>query len=198
MLMADRFVRQPRTHIGDDRDRRAVEAQKPRQNHLGHGGHAHRIGAQNAGGADLSRGLEAWAREPAIDPLGQIDAFGLGGSAQTRPNHGIMRGGHRHEARIRRLADQGIGAREIDMIRQQHQRSGRHLGAQAARRIGQDQPPAPQRLQQLQRRAHGIGAAGFIVMRPPAQHGHPPRLQLTDHQLRHMPRNPRMRKARQV
>ena len=37
--------------------------------------------------------------------------------------------------------------------------------------IGQDQPLATQRLEHLERQAHRVAPAGFVVMGPPAKDG---------------------------
>ena len=105
------------------------------------------------------------------------------------------------EARPDRLVvrpHQRIGALQIDVILDQHQRPRPELGPQRARRVGQQQRPAADRLQRAHQRVERRGADALVEMRPPRQAGDRHAAEAAEHQPPGMALHARPRKARQV
>ena len=65
--------------VGDDGEGEHPQPQEAGEDHLRHGRHADRVGAEDARGADLRRRLEARAGEPDVDALLQLHALVVGG-----------------------------------------------------------------------------------------------------------------------
>jgi hypothetical protein len=84
------------------------------------------------------------------------------------------------------------------VVGQQHQVARVDIGVHGARGVGQDQMLGPQRLQHLERQAHRVALAAFVVMRAAAEDGDAGALQIADDELGVVARHPRMGKARQV
>src|SRR5579875_2018502 len=74
LLVAERLLAQALGEVGDHRHRGHPQPAVAGENRLLHGGHADGVGAEDAVGADLRRGLEARAADPEVDALGQSDA----------------------------------------------------------------------------------------------------------------------------
>ena len=108
----------------------AAQAEESGKDDLWHSGHAYRICAEYLSGADLCRGFETGAGEPAIDTLRQLDLFFEGRTKQIFADAAIMGIGERDETGIRRLSDQRVGAGEGDMVVQHHQPARLNIGAQ--------------------------------------------------------------------
>jgi hypothetical protein len=114
----------------------------------------------------------------------------------ARISAGVSKDGpHGHEARLGRLADQGVEPREIDVIGQAHDLARGHARVQRPGGIGGDHRLGAQRLEHLQRQAHDVAAARLVIMGAAAEDGHALALELSDHQLRHMARHARRGKA---
>src|SRR5271163_449488 len=141
--------------IGDDRDGGAAQARAPGQDHLRHGRHADEIGAEDPGGANLGRRLEARAGEPHVDTLVQLDVGRSRRFAQRGQQRFVVGSGQRHETVMTDVADERIGAGEVDVIGDRDQRRRRPFLVEAAGGVGEQQRFAAELAKRLDRRAHG-------------------------------------------
>ena len=123
--------------VGDDRDGGAAQARAPRQDHLRHGRHADEIGAQDFARANLGRRLEARAGEPHVDAIIELDAGRSRRFVQARPQRSVVGSGERHETVMADMADERIGAGEVDVIGDRDQRRRRPIGVEAAGGVGE-------------------------------------------------------------
>src|SRR5262245_12471059 len=169
LAVMERIAAHPGAEIGDDRQRRGPEPRRARQDHLRHHRHSHEIGAQHAHGADLRRCLELWPAEPGIDALMQGDLGGFGGLPQLLAQAGVVGRAHIQEAARPRLADEGRGPCQTEMIADGDQAARARLGPQAPGGAGEQQSRAAEGSEGLDGRPHGIGAPTLIVMRTALQ-----------------------------
>jgi hypothetical protein len=103
---------------------------------------------------------------------------------------------HGDEAGVGGFPDQRVETGEVDVVRQEHQVARVDIGVHGARGVRQDQRLGAQRLQHLQRQAHRVAPAAFVVMRAAAEDGDAGALQIADDELGIVARDARMGKAR--
>src|SRR5271163_2493940 len=116
LLVARVAAGETRGVIGDDRDGGAAQSRAAGQDHLRHGRHADEIGAEDAGGANLGRRLEARAGEPHVDALVELDVARPRRFVQARQQRLVVGPGQRHETVLAEMADQRIGPGKVDVI----------------------------------------------------------------------------------
>ena len=184
--------------IGDDRAGGDAQAEEAGENDLRHGRHTHRIGAHDARHADFGRRFETRAGKPHIDALVQRGAGRLRRAFDRLADAGIIGFGQADEAAVARLADQRIGAGEIDVVGDQHHRARRHVRIDRAGGIGEDQFGDADAGKHFQRRAHRRSIAVLIIMGAAGQHQHRHAGKQPRHHFAGMAGDAALGKARQV
>ena len=86
------------------------------------------------------------------------------------PHVGVVGPAHADEAGVGRLAGERREAGEVDVILDQHDGAGRHVVAQRAGRVGEDQRRYAERRKRLQGRAHGVRPPRLVSVRAAREH----------------------------
>jgi hypothetical protein len=192
------LVREAGGLVGDRGDRGDAEAEEAGEDDFRNGGHAHGVGAEGADGADLGRGFEGGAGIPGVDAFGQWDALGLCRRPERRAEGGVVGVGHGDEAGVGGFPDERVETGEVDVVRQEHQVAGVDVGMHGACGVGEDQGLGAEGLEDLERQAHGVAPAAFVVMRAAAEDGDASALQIADDEFRVVARDARVRETGQV
>jgi len=127
--------------VGHRREPEATEARGPRGDHFQHGRHPHRVGAEALQHPDLRRGLVARPEQAGVDALREGDLESRGLAARERPELRVVSQRHVGEAGLARedRADQRIPARQIEVIRDQHDGARPEAVPDPAGGVGDDQ-----------------------------------------------------------
>src|SRR5215207_2782474 len=127
-------------HVGDDRERRDLEAEITRQDHLRHRRHADAFVEADAG---RGRGkLQLLAQALVIGP-GEVD-----------------------EAGVAAVAEERVRAREVDVVGDRDEARGAQIELDRAGGVGEEERRRPERRDDAERNLHGRRVAGLVVMRP--------------------------------
>ena len=141
---------------------------------LGDGGHTHGVGAQDAGGPDLSGGLELGTGEEHVHALVDPDA-GAGGALQSDlAQLGGVHAGDVEEAGAEFLhvgAAQGAVAGELDVVGDDHYIAGTVAGVDGAGGIGEDGGLDAQQLEKTDGDHQLLKVVALIGVEP-AGHAH--------------------------
>ncbi len=107
--------------------------------------------------------------------------------------------GEAHEAAVGRLAEERVGAGEIDVVGDQHHRAGRHgrVDSEPAALV-EDQLVDADAGERLQHRPHGGGVSVLVIMRAASEHAAPARRRSAGHDFAGMAGDAALRKAGQV
>jgi len=125
--------------IGHATDRGDAQSALPRDDRSRDRAHADRIRTPETEGPDFGRGFVAGTTDGQIHALMQSDLLVSGGGDQESAQVGVVRGGEIHKPLPARplRTPKGIGADEIQVIREGHEIAGSKAPADAARCIGE-------------------------------------------------------------
>ncbi len=182
LLVARIAAGEPCGVVGDDRHRGAAQARAARQDHLGRGRHADEIGAEDPGGADLGRGLEARPGEPHVDALVELDVARSRRFVQLAEQRLVIGLGQRHEPVMAEVADQRVGSGKVDVIGDRDQSRRRPFLVEAAGGVGEQERLAAEPLERVDRNPHRIGVAALVIMAAALEERDPPALDRADHE----------------
>jgi hypothetical protein len=170
--VAEWFAVQAGGQVGDQGQRQHADAGVARQDGLGHGTHAHRVGAERAQHADLGRCLELRPQHPRVHALVQRLVQAMRHRMRDAAQWRVVGVAQVDETLRARLAVQRRALHHVEVVGHQHQGAGAHRGLQAAGCIGQHQHAHAERGQRADRALHRIRPTVLIGVLAPGQHRH--------------------------
>ena len=120
---------------------------------------------------DLRRRLELRPEPGRVDALAQLDTEPLGGLPRTRPQLGVVRIAHVHEARPERLvvrADERGRSLQVHVIRDEDEQAGPVVGVDPACRVRHDERANPEPTEHPHAERNPIGGDALVEVRTPA------------------------------
>ena len=141
----------------------------PRDEDLGHGAHADRVGAPTAHHPELRGRLVVRTGDGDVDAFAQVVVDRVRELAErfgVRPDH--VREARAQPVVVRPA--QGVGAHEVDVVGDDHEVAGHKGGVQAAASVRDDERVDAPRPQDADREADRGDVVALVVMEPPAHH----------------------------
>ena len=188
--------------VGDQRDAADLEADPAGRDALEHRRHPDRVAAEPGQHPDLGRGLVGRAGQPDVDALLEGDALGRGGGPEARRggagSRRRSRSGKRGPELVRVRADQRAPAGQVDVVAHDHQRPRPEARVEAAGRVGQDDEPRAELLEQQDGLDDQARVVALVQVEAALEHDDRAPAEAAEQQPAGMPRGGRRRPAGQL
>ena len=184
--------------VGDHGTAGDPQSEEPRQDDFRHGRHADGVGAHDPSHADLRRRFEGGAGEPHVDALMQSRPGCRGGALEGGAQVLVIGAGQPDETAVGGLAEQRVGAGEVDVVGDQHDGTGRHVRIEGPGGVRQDELGDADAGEHFEGGPHRGRVAMLVIMRPPGEHQHRGACKGSGDHLAGMARHPAPREARQI
>jgi hypothetical protein len=190
-----------RAGIGHERHPAHLEADPARGDALEDRRHPDGVRAEAGQPSDLGRGLVRRPGQADVDALLEIDALGLPRAVEGGPQPRAPRVGHVVEARTELVGvapEEGRPAGQVDVIGHDHQRARAERGIQPAGRVGQDDDPRAEGVEEQDRLDDEPRVVALVQMEPALEHDHGPPAERAEEQPADVPGCGRRRPAGQI